>query len=491
MTETKPHALGAILRDARIIQDGDIRRALAEQKRTGRRFGEALVQLGIVSREDVLWALAGQLDLPFVRVRAANVDPAATRCVPVAVARRHGLVPYLLLEGELTVVADEPLRAEARHALEREVGMTVNVCLGLADEIREAIDTLYGPEPPAPPSAAGLRCKDWPGAKADAIRKNRTGGNLLDAILELALARRAEAIHVEPDGDAARVRFREAGRLTARVAMTRAWAETFAAQVRSELNDPAGTPTGWEGFLRRPPEPGYRVAMIQTDRGPSLTLAATAPPGFPESLAAALPNRKERRAVEALIAGRVGLVVVVGPDRVRAIRLLAHLLAAMRRTGRKPIAVGRANWFGPLAIPHFSTGLPDRPTTAEWIRAAADQHGDPIVLDDLAGDDVVRAALDAAAECLVLAPLCFRSASEGLAYLAAAAGNAPLVAARLRGAIGFATLPERRAGRESLAVEVIPGGAFLERHLRAGVSATDLENALVADGLRTARVGSR
>ena len=464
MTETKPHALGAILRDARIIQEEDIRRALAEQKRTGLRFGEALVRLGIVSREDVHWALAGQLDLPFVRVRVENVDPAAARRVPAPVARRRGLVPYLLLEGELTVVADEPLTADERRSIERELGITVNVCLGLADEIREAIDALYGPEPRAQASATGPRCKAWPRAKTAAIRKDRTGKALLDAILDLALERRAEAIHVEPDADGARVRFREGRRLAPHVAMTRAWAEALAAQVRSELDDPAATPAGWEGFLRRPAEPGYRAAMTQTDRGSWLTLAATAPPGFPESLATALPDRKVRRAVEGLIAARTGLVLVVGPDRVRAIRFLAHLLAAMRLSRRKPIAVGRANWFGPLAIPHVPTGLPDRPTTAEGIRAAADQHGDPIVLDDLDGDDAVRAALTAAAERLVLAPLCFRSARAGVAWLAAA-GNAPLVAARLRGAIGFMTVPERHDGRaargatrEILTVEVIHGG---------------------------------
>ena len=97
MDQGKGRALGAILAESEMITPADIEQALAEQRRTGVRIGEALVNLGIVSAEDVRWGLAQQLNIPFVRVRSELVDPEAVRAVPEDVARRHRLVPYLLI----------------------------------------------------------------------------------------------------------------------------------------------------------------------------------------------------------------------------------------------------------------------------------------------------------------------------------------------------------------------------------------------------------
>ena len=55
--QIKKGSLGDILSASQIISEADISLALDEQKRTGARFGEALVNLGIVTQEDIDWVV--------------------------------------------------------------------------------------------------------------------------------------------------------------------------------------------------------------------------------------------------------------------------------------------------------------------------------------------------------------------------------------------------------------------------------------------------
>ncbi|MFH1026878.1 MAG: pilus assembly protein PilB, partial [Pseudomonadota bacterium] len=98
--QIKKGSLGDILSASQIISEADISLALDEQKRTGARFGEALVNLGIVTQEDIDWALSNQLDLPYIRLKCDMIDPDAVKLIPAAMARKFNLIPLIKAGGE-------------------------------------------------------------------------------------------------------------------------------------------------------------------------------------------------------------------------------------------------------------------------------------------------------------------------------------------------------------------------------------------------------
>lgn len=59
--------IGEIIRGVKPLSDADVEHILVVQKRMGLRFGEAAVALALVSRQDVLWALAQQFRYPYPR----------------------------------------------------------------------------------------------------------------------------------------------------------------------------------------------------------------------------------------------------------------------------------------------------------------------------------------------------------------------------------------------------------------------------------------
>src|SRR2546422_9140955 len=58
-------SLAAILVDAGVVTPEQVEAGLARQRSTGLRIGETLVEMGAATEEDICWALARQLALPF------------------------------------------------------------------------------------------------------------------------------------------------------------------------------------------------------------------------------------------------------------------------------------------------------------------------------------------------------------------------------------------------------------------------------------------
>src|SRR5262249_57570907 len=80
--------LGELLVEQKIISDAQLASALAEQKRTGRKLGRVLTDLGIVEESRLHEVLAQHLQIAFVDVRQLTLDPNTVRLLPEALARR-------------------------------------------------------------------------------------------------------------------------------------------------------------------------------------------------------------------------------------------------------------------------------------------------------------------------------------------------------------------------------------------------------------------
>lgn len=142
--QVKEGTLGAILYNSRIISDGDITAALAEQQRSACRFGEALVSLGIVTQEDIDWALSNQLEIPYIRLKQEMIDPEALTLLSAHLCRRHTFIPLIRAGDELSIAIADPLDKEAVAAAEQASGCRINLSVALVREINEMLDLCYG-----------------------------------------------------------------------------------------------------------------------------------------------------------------------------------------------------------------------------------------------------------------------------------------------------------------------------------------------------------
>jgi len=203
MTESVRGTLGEILSASQIITPDDVTAALEEQKRAGCRFGEALVRLGIVTQEDIDWALSNQLDIPYIRLKQEMIDPVAVFLIPASMARQHNCIPLIRAGDELHVALADPLNRMAVEAIELESGCSVSVSVALIREIREMIDAFYGCDQQ---DSLGFDSPLFSPDALDAINADLSGGILLDYLLIHALQNRLTSLSLQPLGDVIKIR---------------------------------------------------------------------------------------------------------------------------------------------------------------------------------------------------------------------------------------------------------------------------------------------
>ena len=148
--------IGAILLESGRISAEDVEHVLEYQQQHGGFFGQALVTLGIVSRDELDWALANQLDIPYIFPNAAAVDREAAALVTPKWALANLAVPIVRAGNALTVVAAEPLDDPVVEQLRTATGLDVEMALASATRVRELIHDIYGDTGTAAPVTLSL-----------------------------------------------------------------------------------------------------------------------------------------------------------------------------------------------------------------------------------------------------------------------------------------------------------------------------------------------
>ncbi len=189
------------------IDEQELAIALAEQRRAHRPLGEILVGLGFARPEHVAEVVAQDLHLPFVRARAVQPDPVLVAGLDPDFARQTGAFPIALEEGALRVAMTAPDDPERVSLVRQRFPYPLQLMVVTADDlellVRKHLQASEGTLAQLlRPSAGGL------GASAVASAERLT-----DALIQDGVRLGATDIHIEPQEQVTRVRFRVDGLL--------------------------------------------------------------------------------------------------------------------------------------------------------------------------------------------------------------------------------------------------------------------------------------
>ena len=112
--------LGELLIKANVLQEGQLKAALAEQAKWGGKLGEILVRMNFVSEDLLVRALSKQLGMPAVNLDAVQMVPPPVKAkIPSQTARDFSVVPLQLRDdGKTLVVAmSDPLNVRVLDEL--------------------------------------------------------------------------------------------------------------------------------------------------------------------------------------------------------------------------------------------------------------------------------------------------------------------------------------------------------------------------------------
>ena len=152
MSAVRPHArsLTSILLEANVVKPEQVDAGLVRQRSTGLRIGETLVEMGAATEEDIGWALARQLNLPFVDPRPEALDRELIQSFPEGLLHRLDAVP-LVNEGPiLSVALADPLDSDVLEELERAAGRPLTLGVATPSAIRRVLRDVLGPRHDVP-----------------------------------------------------------------------------------------------------------------------------------------------------------------------------------------------------------------------------------------------------------------------------------------------------------------------------------------------------
>lgn len=213
-----------------LITTDQLNAALEYQAERGHRklLGEILVELDILSEQDVMELLAEEYGLPFVTNTARIADPKVVELLPREFLEEHKVLPMFLVRGVLTVAIAEPSNLFLIEEVERITGYEVQIVAATATEIESAhraylpaanvfvIDDIYEDIDDADFSVIEKQVTELSDLEEVAGRSPVV--KLVNYIIYQAVQDGASDIHVEPDDHRLRVRYRVDGRLYERLA---------------------------------------------------------------------------------------------------------------------------------------------------------------------------------------------------------------------------------------------------------------------------------
>jgi len=132
-----------------LIQDGlinqqQLEKALAIQKKDGKRLGAILVEMGLVTEQDIVEALGRQLGIPFINLSNYLIDPVTAKIIPEHICRRHNLIAINKVGNKLTVAMTDPLNILAIDDIQLMTGLIVKPVVATSADVNDAIQKCFG-----------------------------------------------------------------------------------------------------------------------------------------------------------------------------------------------------------------------------------------------------------------------------------------------------------------------------------------------------------
>ena len=215
-----------ILVKSKRLQTEQIDKALQIQKQKGIPLRRVLVEQGFISEEELLSFLSSQLYIPILHLTKYKFDPQIIELIPEHIARQYCLIPLSRMGNNITVAMADPLNIFALDDLRTLTGCNIDMVLSPQDEISRVIDTQYHLEVKDMQQVTdltqqGLETKEAEFARQDeielssAVKESKRAPivKLVDLMLAQALKKRASDIHIEPEEDCLRIRYRIDGSL--------------------------------------------------------------------------------------------------------------------------------------------------------------------------------------------------------------------------------------------------------------------------------------
>lgn len=278
----------------------------------------------LVSEEKIAEAKAKLLGIPFMSLESTSFSPQAIGFVPRAVVERFQLVPFMYDEDTktLSVAMSNPVDLDAISFVRQKTGLNVKSFAANPQEVEKAIKEQYRQELVGQVGAAVKETEEYKTKTVDSkeiseIIKEAPIAKIVATILEYAVSSRASDVHIEPQEDRVRVRYRIDGILYDRLSLPKSVQEAVLSRIKilSDMKiDEHRTPQdGRFNFKVEDKEVDLRISVLPTTFGEKIVMRLLRKTGGIPSLSELGLTGNSLKNLETSILRPHGIIIVCGP----------------------------------------------------------------------------------------------------------------------------------------------------------------------------------
>lgn len=210
--------LGDILVEAGVISAQQLQEALSKQKILGKRLGKVLVDTGMTTEDSIATTLAAQMNIPYLNLNEIVIPPEVLTTIPDGIVRSHNLLPVKLDGNRLQISMVDPLDVFIIDEITFQTGYELDIGISTESQIEAAIKHYYGNSESLQNAVDNLAAERKTEVTLDESffttydlgegEQNVPIINLVNTIIQQAINDKASDIHIEPDEEVIRVRYR-------------------------------------------------------------------------------------------------------------------------------------------------------------------------------------------------------------------------------------------------------------------------------------------
>ena len=387
---------------------GEREELLARARTEGAAFAKTLVSRGLLSPESLRHAYETLCGIPPFRGEAAEVRTVPAETLPLSFLRARLLVPVSLDDGTLVVAMADPLDVDAREAVAKATGRRVVVLGGTEEEVREAIEKMYGE------SASSMeRLVEQVGEEGEEVQTEdekveRLIGvaseapiiRLVNFVIARAIERGASDIHLEPYEKTLRVRYRIDGILVDVDSPPKRLQTAIISRVKimSRLNI-AESRLPQDGRIKLRiggKEIDFRVSTVPTLFGESVVIRILDQASVPLNLEMLGFSPDTLPAFREMVNAPHGMVLVTGPTGSGKTTTLYGALQEIRTAERKVITIEDPVEYQIPGVNQIQVKPQIGLTFASGLRSIVRQDPDVILVGEIRDRETAEIAIHSA-----------------------------------------------------------------------------------------------
>lgn len=317
--------IGDVLVAAGAITEEQLQEGLAKQKETGRKLGNALVDLGFISNDMLITVLTTQLGIDYIELKGAKIEDKVIHMVPESMVTKYQAIPIEVDPDNpniLKVAMADPMDIMAMDDIGLVTNLQVEPMLASEEGIKNAIDKYYG-SAQAMEAAEAYRQEQQSALGGD----DEDGSNdeidnspivlLVKQIIEGGVRQRASDIHIEALENSVRVRYRIDGALKQVMSYDLSILAGITARIKiiggMDIAEKRKPQDGRITIMVDRREFDVRVSILPTVFGEKTVMRLTSKDGLTKPKSALGFDAEQEKVFDNILSNPHGIILVTGP----------------------------------------------------------------------------------------------------------------------------------------------------------------------------------